>query len=1161
MSARRCFWTVLASIALVLPGGARWSFERLLPAPSSSLGATAREDRQALSVPDWPTSSQRDPVKAPAPVPDDATARLRVAAATADRAPLAFERSEWGGRARYRARGAGYAVDIGEGELRLGLASPALASLGTSADHAPAWPRRQGHEGTRIDTLRMTLVGARPAEPHGAGPLDAVVNYLIGDDPAQWRLGIPLVGRVVAPEVYPGIDVVYYGNQGRLQYDFLVRPGADLRDIRLEFPEATRLRLTEAGDLELQIGDHALLTRAPVLYQQIDGVRRPVAGRFALDAAARQVAFDVEGYDATRTLVIDPVLDYGTYFSSTGTQTDARAVGLDSAGNIYFGGTTNGAFGAPAKPSGAFGGSSDAYLAKFNAAGQPVFTTYFGGSGADRVTGLAANTAGEVVIGGQTSSANLPGAGNPAFYDSTFDGGAGSRSPTDGFVAKFTATGTLAWMSYIGGDEGANSQEEVSEVALDPSGAVIVAATALGFPGPVDGVDTTPNDLGDLLVVKFSAAGARLAATWLGTNSLEQVFGLAIHGPTGDVIVSGLTYSSSFPFTAGAYQTQCTGSPLQCAYLVRLSSDLKTLRFATYFGSQAAAYIDGIAVDADNSLVLVGGILANSIGATPGTYDTTHNGSTDAFLARMTGDGRTLSMLTYLGGAQFDAGASVAIDAGGQIYVAGSTGSAGFPVSAGALRSQLGGTQDGFLAKFLPDGSALTYSTLIGSTGFDFVPAVTVTPMGDVYFVGQAGGSGLAVSADAFDAVFSQGVGEAFLYRLSPQFDAEFQVSQTTPVTLADAVVGAGTLPGVTNSTLAISGVAGVLDRIDVSMYLTHAVRRHLQATLIGPSTGPATQVVLFTTNGVQAGANFGTSCATRTVLSDAASNSILFSTAPSAGTFTPANALSSFEGRLASQINGTWTLRITDNVAGTSGTLQCWGITFYFRSPAITSVTPGASGVPAPGSAITMAGSNFVAGATVRIGGLPATVRDTTSTLISAVMPAGVGSSPHVAVTNPDGRSAFAIDPFNRLNFTRSKIGSQRQGEAGLTEAATLQPVLSRNGRWLAFKSFSALMIDDNNDGTPDDTNGQPDIFVRDRGTGGTRIVRISEGLNGQQANGPSDRPRLSADGRFVAFVSGATNLVIGDTNGVADVFVHDRDADADGTYKTRLGQRAPSA
>jgi Tol biopolymer transport system component/subtilisin-like proprotein convertase family protein len=682
-------------------------------------------------------------------------------------------------------------------------------------------------------------------------------------------------------------------------------------------------------------------------------------------------------------------------------------------------------------------------------------------------------------------------------------------------------------------------------VAFDTSGSVLVAGSIVAFPGPVDGVQTTPGGLGDLLVVKFSAAGARLAATWLGTNALEQVNDLAVHLASGDVIVSGVTFSSQFPTTAGAYQPACSGvvgQATQCAYLARLSGDLKSLRFSTFFGPSLGAYIDGIAVDADNSLVLAGGIQANAIPATTG--DTTHNGGTDAFLARMSGNGATLSMLTYLGGGQFDAAVSVAIDAAGDLYVAGSTASTGFPVSQGALKTQLGGTQDGFLTKFLPDGSAVKSSSLIGSAGFDVVSAVTVTPRGDVYLVGQAGGSGLAVTADALDPTFSQRVGEAFLYRLSPQFDSEFSPSQTTPVALADAVVlGAGTVPGVTNSTLVVGAAVGELERIEVSMHVTHAVRRQLQATLIGPATGPATQVVLFTNNGVPTGANFGSSCAVRTVFSDTAQTSITTSLAPSAGTFVPANPLSPFSGRAASQINGTWTLRLTDTVAGTAGTLQCWGLTLYFRRPDITSVTPGGSGVPSPGSVITIAGRNFVAGATVRVGGLPAAVRDTTATLISAVMPAGVGASPHVAVTNPDGRSAFAADPFNRVSFTRSKLGSQRQGEAGFSDLPTLQPVLSRNGRWLAFKSFATLMVNG-------DTNNQPDIFVRDRGTGGTRIVRVSMGLNGQQANGPSDRPRISADGRYVAFVSAATNLVVGDLNGQPDVFLHDRDTDADGIY-----------
>src|SRR5688572_27317785 len=306
--------------------------------------------------------------------------------------PLHFEANQ--GQAhedvRFLSRGPGYSLYLTAGEAVLVLTQPSDAE--------------------KSATLRMSLVDAAPKPVvSGLEKLPGKANYFIGNDPAKWRSNVPTYAKVHYREVYPGIDLVYYGNQRQLEYDFVVAPGADPKKILLAFRGADRIEIDAQGDLVLHVGGESIRQKKPVIYQEVDGAREEVAGSYVRKSTNR-VGFKVAAYDKSRPLVIDPVLSYSTYLS--GDDGDgARGIAVDPAGNAYVTGhtgsvnfpTTSGSLQAAAP------GGGDAFVTKLDPTGSVlVYSTYLGGGAGDGASGIAVDAGGNAYITGGTGSANFP---------------------------------------------------------------------------------------------------------------------------------------------------------------------------------------------------------------------------------------------------------------------------------------------------------------------------------------------------------------------------------------------------------------------------------------------------------------------------------------------------------------------------------------------------------------------------------------------------------------------------------------------------------------------------------------------------------------------------------------------------------------------------------
>jgi hypothetical protein len=678
--------------------------------------------------------------------------------------PLRFEanQGQTDAQVSFLARGSGYSLFLTPDQAVLRLQK--LSADPRAGAGLPAGPG---------EVLRMQLVGANPA-PQVAGlyELAAKSNYLIGNDPRRWHTDVPNYGRVAFRGVYPGVDLVYYGNQGQLEYDFVVAPGADPGAVRLAFQGAEAITLDAEGNLVLHTAGGDVVEHAPVLYQEAGGVRRAVSGHYVL-VGADQLGFAVAGYDAGQPLTIDPVLSYSTFLGGSGLE-EADGIAVDWAGSAYVAGVTQSA-NFPTTP-GAFqttkAGGNDVFVAKLSADGSGlVYSTFLGGGGFDGASGIAVDGAGNAYVAGLTQSADFP--TTPGAFQTTYGGNG------DAFVAQLSADGSaLVYSTFLGGSGG----DIANGIAVDGAGSAYVAGstTSSDFPTTPGAFQTTYGGglvNGDAFVAKLSADGSTLAySTYLGGSSGDVADGIAVDG-AGGAYVAGYTNSADFPTTPGAFQTTYGGNG--DAFVAQLSADGSALVYSTFLGGSNGDYANAIAVDGTGSAYVAGTTYSADFPTTPGAFQTTKNGNSNAFVARLSADGSGLVYSTLLGGSGEDGAIGIAVDGAGSAYLAGQTYSANFPTTPDAYQTTYGGGSnfgDAFVARLSPDGSALAYSTYLGGSGDDVARAIALDGAGGAYVAGSTVSADFPTTPGAFQTT-KGGSWDAFVARFD--FSASGPVAPT----------------------------------------------------------------------------------------------------------------------------------------------------------------------------------------------------------------------------------------------------------------------------------------------------------------------------------------------------------------------------------------------
>ena len=358
-------------------------------------------------------------------------------------------------------------------------------SVGTSKPQFKKASYTAETRGFESSFVRMKAVGGNPnARAVGIDRLPGVTNYFIGNDPAKWRTNVAGYAKVKYESVYPGIDLVYYDNgEGRLEYDFIVAPGADPKQIALSIEDAQSVEVDPSGDLVISAVTGTIRKPSPKVYQEIDGKRQEItAGYRLLDTRpstpdTQMIAFSLGAYDRNKPLIIDPQILYATYLGGSSTSTvaneGARGVAVDAQGSVYVVGVTISTNFPTKNPAqNVLKGFSNAFVTKLDASGQLVYSTYLGGSGFDEGTVIKVDDTGAAYVGGTTSSIDFPTV-NPARPR-------GGRN--DGFITKLSPSGSqIVYSTYLGGTD----NDSVADLAIDAQKNVFVVgniAPALGVP-------------------------------------------------------------------------------------------------------------------------------------------------------------------------------------------------------------------------------------------------------------------------------------------------------------------------------------------------------------------------------------------------------------------------------------------------------------------------------------------------------------------------------------------------------------------------------------------------------------------------------------------------------------------------------------------------------
>src|SRR5208283_3650339 len=647
------------------------------------------------------------------------------------------------------------------------------ASLAGSSGTAKATPFPEAGptiKSTVGGVLRMKLRNANPAaKVTGADELAGTSNYFIGNDPKKWRSNVPTYAKVKDEGIYSGIDLVYYGNQQQLEYDFIVAPGADPHRIQFEVRGAMRIRQDAQGDLVLKMAEGEIRWHKPVVYQEKDGARQEITARYAITDANR-VGFELAKYDASKPLYIDPLI-YSTYLGGSGWDY-GQGIAVDSSGNAYVIGRTY-STDFPTTP-GAFqtklGGIYDVLLAKINAAGSAlVYSSYLGGSSDDEGTGIVVDSAGNAYITGGTYSTDFP--TTPGAFQTTLGG------TEDAFVTKINSTGSaLVYSTFLGGSTGSFPQE-AHGIAVDSGGNAYVTGwtSASDFPtmNPVQAAYGGGPE--DAFVTKLNPTGSALVySTYLGGSDYD--FGSAIAVDTaGNTYVTGRTFSRDFPTMNPLQPANHSAYELADAFVAKLNPAGSAFVYSTYLGGSGYDEGNGIAVDSAGNAYVIGdtdsGDFPTTMNPAQAFNGGTNSGGIDAFVAKLNPTGSSLVYSTYLGGSGNDSGYGIAVNSTGSAFLTGVTWSTDFPTTKNAAQpAGGGGSADAFAARLNPAGSAFVYSAYLGGGNFDQGSAIAVDSAGKAYITGCTCSTDFPITPGAFQTNYAGGgcdIGDAFVTKTS----------------------------------------------------------------------------------------------------------------------------------------------------------------------------------------------------------------------------------------------------------------------------------------------------------------------------------------------------------------------------------------------------------
>jgi len=483
--------------------------------------------------------------------------------------------------------------------------------------------------------------------------LEGKINYFTGNNQKKWQKNIPIYKKIVYKDIYPNIDILFYGNQSKLEYDIFVKPGANPSIIKFKCEGIKKLTTNKRGELVAELpSGKVLIQEKPVIYQQIGDKKVKIKGNYSILQKNNEFyfRFNIESYNKKYPLIIDPVLNFSTYFG--GTQDDyGMGIAVDSRGYIYITGDTN-STDLPAKNGyqQTQEGVYDIFVTKLSPTGNLIYSTYLGGSYGDHsFGGIAVDLNGNVYITGYTSSSDFPTKNAYQPYLAGYN---------DAFAAKLSTTGDLIYSTYIGGSSGDGGKS----IVVDQEGNAYITGYTMSSDFPVKNAQQANNQgIYDAFITKLDPTGNVLYSTYMGGSDLDEGNSIAVDS-NGNVFIVGDTLSSDFP-TKNAYQANNAGD--KDVFIAKLDVS-GNIQYSTYLGGSSGDEGDGITVD-NNDYVYITGFTNSEDFPVRNAFQTKFGGYRDVFIAKFNSYGN-LDYSTYLGGYSDDKGSSIAIDKMGNIY-------------------------------------------------------------------------------------------------------------------------------------------------------------------------------------------------------------------------------------------------------------------------------------------------------------------------------------------------------------------------------------------------------------------------------------------------------------------------------------------------------------
>ena len=620
--------------------------------------------------------------------------------------------------------------------------------------------------------VSVTFSGSNPTIPSPGNELPGKQNYLLGSDPSQWHIGVPTYDSIMYTDLYPGIDAIFTITiDNELKYDFIVHPGSDPSVIALSYEGANEIFVDSEGLLHVVLPGSEMVEEVPEVYQPSPDVHQsssspsisplpPAApgslGNRNVDCSLvvqdGTVRFDVDEYDQTSPLIIDPLL-YSTFLGGSNDDI-ALGIALDNNGDIYLAGYTD-SDNFPANP-GSYdddhNGGRDVFISKFSGDGSDlIFSTYVGGGGdegpehGNGTIGLSLDEEFNIFVAGPTTSQDFP--TTDSAYNNDYSGG-----ESDLFVFKLSFDGTdLDFSTYVGGDE--TDFPNGADIIVDSEQNVIITGStnSSNFP-TTDGIlDPTHNGAYDTVVLKLVGSGTHLeSSTFLGSEDNDSAISMIMDDDQ-NIYLTGITNSNNFPTTADAFSEDPFGE--SDLFLTVLNDDLSELIYSSYIGGEGDDQPASIIHDTDGNILIAGTTSSEDFPTTDGAFtETFQGGETDVFLLALDTSEGKLEFSTFIGGNGSDSLSHLFLDDEGSIYLSGSTFSTDFPITPGSLdETHDGGLADAFVMKFDGSGTNLHYSTFIGGSESDYGGPFLLDTDGNVILTGWTGSTDFPTISGAYD--------------------------------------------------------------------------------------------------------------------------------------------------------------------------------------------------------------------------------------------------------------------------------------------------------------------------------------------------------------------------------------------------------------------------